>query len=70
MLPGEAQDSLDPSVPFQHKLNYIDLSTKAENIKFLTVLPVENYGHCNFSSDQILGAFTLMVRQATAQTGR
>ncbi|HET8562304.1 MAG TPA: alpha/beta hydrolase [Candidatus Binatia bacterium] len=62
--------TLDPVVPFQHELNYIGLVNNAGTNQFLTVLPVEGYGHCNFTSEQIFGAFALMVQQATAQTER
>jgi hypothetical protein len=30
-------------------------------------LQVEGYGHCDFTTEQILGAFALMVQQATAE---
>jgi pimeloyl-ACP methyl ester carboxylesterase len=60
-------NTLDPIVPFQHELSYIDLVTKAGTTELLTALQVEGYGHCDFTTEQILGAFALMVQQAAGQ---
>jgi pimeloyl-ACP methyl ester carboxylesterase len=60
-------NTLDPIAPFQHEVNYTELVTKAGATQFLTVLQVESYGHCNFSPEQIFGAFALMVQQATTE---
>jgi hypothetical protein len=60
MLPGAAQDPLDPIVAFQHELNYIDLVTNVGSSEFLTVPQVEDYGQCDFTTEEILrGAFAL-----------
>ena len=62
-------NTLDPIVPFQHEVNYGELVVKAGTSQFLTVLPVEGYGHCDFTSEEIFGAFQLLLQQATGQTG-
>jgi pimeloyl-ACP methyl ester carboxylesterase len=63
-------NTLDPVAPFQHELNYADLVEETGSSEFLTVLPVDGYGHCDFTSEQIFEAFALMVQKATAQTLR
>jgi len=62
-------NTLDPAVPFQHEMIYRELATQAGRENFLTVIPVSSYGHCNFTVEQIGGAFNLLVGQASAQTG-
>jgi pimeloyl-ACP methyl ester carboxylesterase len=61
-------NTLDPVVPFQHEVIYRDLATQAGGSGFLTVIPVPSYGHCNFTVQQIAGAFGMLVQQASAQT--
>lgn len=60
----------DPAVPFRHELTYSALVGLQHRTRFLTVLPVPTYGHCEFTADQILGAVTLMIEQATGKIGR
>ena len=60
-------NTLDPIVPFRHELNYAELVGAAGRSHFLTVLPVEGYGHCNFTSEQIFGAFALLVQQVSEE---
>ena len=55
--------TLDPSVPFKHELIYSGLVTTQRKNQFLIVLPVQRYGHCNFTSNEILSAFGLMFLQ-------
>jgi hypothetical protein len=62
-------NTLDPAVPFRHELIYSALVALQHRTRFLTVLPVPTYGHCEFTADQILGAFALMVQQATGKIG-
>ena len=57
-------NTLDPAVPFRHELTYSALAALQRKLRFLSVLPVPTYGHCEFTTQQILGAFTLMVQQA------
>jgi hypothetical protein len=58
---------LDPVVPFQHEQIYTSLVASAGSSSFLTVIPVPRYGHCNFTTQEIAGAFTLLVQQASVQ---
>jgi pimeloyl-ACP methyl ester carboxylesterase len=62
-------NTLDPVVPFQHEVIYSGLAAQAGNSQLLTVIPVARYGHCSFNAQEVLGAFTLLVQQASAQTG-
>ena len=56
--------TLDPIVPFAHELIYAGRATLAGTLPFLSVLPVVRYGHANFTSQEILGAFGLLVQKA------
>jgi pimeloyl-ACP methyl ester carboxylesterase len=56
--------TLDPVVPFQHEVIYSGLAAQAGSSSFLTVLPVTRYGHCNFTIQEIGGAFAQLVAQA------
>ncbi|MGH9373991.1 MAG: alpha/beta fold hydrolase [Vicinamibacterales bacterium] len=52
----------DEVIPYLHELLYlakVDLSYRG---RFLP-LPVFRYGHCNFNTNELLGAFLLTVRQ-------
>ena len=60
-------NTLDPVVPFQHEGTYSDLVAQKHKSAFLTPLPVSRYGHCNFTTQEVLQAFGLMVQQAEAQ---
>jgi pimeloyl-ACP methyl ester carboxylesterase len=62
-------NTLDPVVPFQHEVIYDDLVDRAGSGSFLTVISVASYGHCNFTVQQIVAAFGVLVQQASAQTG-
>jgi pimeloyl-ACP methyl ester carboxylesterase len=62
-------NTLDPQVPFQHEVIYQGLAAQAGSSQYLTVIPVPGYGHCNFTPQQIAGAFALLVQQASMQTG-
>lgn len=59
--------TLDEVVPFQHEVNYSSLLAQKGKSAFLSVIPVPRYGHCNFTSQDVIQAFALMVQQAEAQ---
>jgi pimeloyl-ACP methyl ester carboxylesterase len=59
--------TLDEVVPFQHELNYSNLVATKNKSAFLSVIPIPRYGHCNFTSQEIFQAFSLMVQQGEAQ---
>ena len=63
-------NTLDPAVPFRHELTYSALGALQRKLRFLSVLPVPTYGHCEFTTEQILGAFALLVQQANQPMGR
>jgi pimeloyl-ACP methyl ester carboxylesterase len=52
----------DDVVPFLHELAYVAKADPVGRGKFLPV-PVLRYGHCNFTTNEVLGAFLLMVKQ-------
>jgi pimeloyl-ACP methyl ester carboxylesterase len=58
---------LDPLAPFIEELEYSVRIAKKRKLGFLTVLPVGGYGHCDFTTQQVLQAFTLMVQKAGGQ---
>jgi len=60
-------NTADPVVPFQHEVNYSTLVAQKSKSAFLSVIPVPRYGHCNFTSQEVIQAFALMVQQAEAQ---
>jgi pimeloyl-ACP methyl ester carboxylesterase len=59
--------TLDEVVPFQHEVNYSSLVAQKGKSALLSVIPVPRYGHCNFTSQDVIQAFALMVQQAEAQ---
>jgi pimeloyl-ACP methyl ester carboxylesterase len=60
-------NTLDPVVPFAHEEIYEDLVAQKQKSAFLTVMEVNGYGHCDFTAQEVLAAFTVMVQQAEAQ---
>lgn len=54
----------DPIVPFTHELLYLGLVTLSGNLDNVTILPVDRYGHCNFTVEEVLSAFTLLLLQS------
>jgi hypothetical protein len=60
-------NSLDPVVPFADEEIYEDLVTQKQNSAFLTVMKVDGYGHCDFTTQEVFAAFTVMVQQGEAQ---
>jgi len=60
-------NTLDPVVPIKHELIYTNLAASTGSGSFLTAIPVPGYGHCNFTTQEILGAFSLLVQKVAAQ---
>ena len=60
-------NTFDPVVPFEQEVLYSNLVAQKGKSNFLSAIPVPDYGHCNFSSQEIFQAFALMVQQAEAQ---
>lgn len=56
----------DPVIPFAHELLYRAKARPTGNGR-LTQLPVPAYGHCAFTTAQVLVAFDTLVRQVTGQ---
>lgn len=57
---------LDPAASYEHEVIYSGLVAGAGKGAFLTSLTAAApYGHCNFTAEEILGAFSLLVVQVT-----
>jgi hypothetical protein len=54
-------------IPFQHEGSYSNLVAQKDKSALLSVLQVSRYGHCNFTEQEVVQAFQLMVQQAEAQ---
>jgi len=50
----------DELVPFGHELLYIPKLDLVERGRFVP-LPVLRYGHCNFTTNELLGSFALAI---------
>lgn len=55
----------DPVIPYWHEPLYTAKTLFAGTLLDRINLPVSAYGHCNFTSGEILGAFALMVLRST-----
>lgn len=53
----------DDVIPFSQATLYMNKVSSARNV---TLIPVSAYGHCAFSSFDLLGAFNRLVQQATS----
>ncbi len=51
----------DELVPFSHEVIYLTRAILKGRSHLLTILPVPRYGHCNFTAEEILGAFAFLV---------
>jgi pimeloyl-ACP methyl ester carboxylesterase len=52
----------DDFIPFQQELLYLLKFSPSARGRFIP-LPVSRYGHCNFTTNEVLGALSLMVGQ-------
>lgn len=57
----------DNVVPFWHELLYVGKAALAGS-KLVTPLPVLRYGHCQFTKEELVASFGLLVYQVTGQT--
>jgi pimeloyl-ACP methyl ester carboxylesterase len=53
----------DPDVPFMHELIYFTLVALRGHLNNLVAIPVPGYGHCNFTFDQVLTGFGLLLQK-------
>jgi len=51
----------DGLVPFTHELIYLSRAVRNGSAHYLSVLPVVRYGHCTFTTEELLGALALLV---------
>ena len=54
-------NTLDPVVPYEHALLYGDKVTDAGASGLYTHILVKSYGHCNFSTAEIMGALNALL---------
>lgn len=57
----------DDIVPYWHETQYAQKVQASGSSAFYTNIPVESYGHCDFTSGQALAAFVTMTYKATGQ---
>jgi pimeloyl-ACP methyl ester carboxylesterase len=57
----------DPLVPFQHEIEYSFRVAKKRRSELLAVQFSSSYGHCEFTAEEVIQAFTLMVQQVGEQ---
>ena len=56
----------DEIVPYWHEALYFEKVSSAGSTS-VTQIPVRRYGHCNFTTQEVLGAFGLLVLQVTGK---
>ncbi len=56
----------DPIVPYWHE-QYYRMKLRANGNTEVTQIPIHRYGHCSFTTDEVLVGFSLMVAKATGQ---
>ena len=59
----------DPIVPYAQEVAYAEKVAGSGDEALLTVIPVERYGHCNFTEAEVLDAFAQLVQQVEPRTG-
>lgn len=56
----------DPEVPYWHEVLYLGkLRARGTSLRMYGHIPTTSYGHCNFTSGQILAGFAWMVYKTT-----
>ncbi len=55
----------DPIVPYWHESLYSAKVLASGSGPLHTNIPVPRYGHCNFTVEEVLGAFQMLVQQVT-----
>jgi len=56
----------DEIVPFWHEVLYFEKVSTSGSVS-VTQLPVKRYGHCNFTTSEVLAAFGLLIWQVTGE---
>jgi hypothetical protein len=51
----------DPVVPYENEQIFARWMRQEHNLRRLTALTSNSYGHCNFTQEEILGAFSALV---------
>ncbi len=58
-------NTADGVVPFRHELLYWAKAVSTGSGRYLTVIPVPRYGHAALTTDELLGAFSLLIAKVT-----
>ncbi len=56
----------DPIVPYWHEKEYIDKTVPSGSWLKHVNIPIDRYGHCTFTTQEALGAFTTLVGMVNA----
>jgi len=56
----------DEIVPFWHEVLYFEKVSTSGSVS-VTQIPVARYGHCNFTTSEVLAAFGLLILQVTGE---
>ena len=51
----------DPIVPYWHEPLYFAKVLASGSFSYLTPIPIERYGHCEFTMEEVLAAFAILV---------
>jgi pimeloyl-ACP methyl ester carboxylesterase len=54
----------DPGVPYRHELRYLSRAAFLGTDDLLTVLPVSRAGHCEFTTEEVLGGFGALLLES------
>jgi len=54
----------DPLIPYSNELVYATRAIFSGSLSLLKPLPIFSYGHANFTAQQVLGAFGLLIQQS------
>jgi len=57
----------DPIVPYRHELIYLAKVLKNGSFENFVAIPAFNYGHCTFTTEQVMGAFAILVWKSTGE---
>lgn len=57
----------DEVVPFWHQVLYRKKLVMNGSLPYVTQIPIARYGHCNFTTVEVLAAFGILVLQTTGQ---
>ncbi len=57
--------TMDDLVPFNHEIIYFFRTIKTGSANNFTLIPVNRFGHCEFTPQEVLTSFAIMIYKAT-----